>query len=145
MLFRSDYKERFEALQEKGYTRFDGWQSDVRPFYEKCHCIIHPSWHEGMSNTLLEGSACGRPLITNRIHGCMEAVDEGVNGFLCDKKSAESIKENLEKFLNLSNEQRAKMGVAGRKKTEKEFNKYDVVEKTINLLFGKSNYFKGGY
>lgn len=133
--YEDDYKERFEALQNKGYTRFDGWQADVRPFYEKCHCIIHPSWHEGMSNTLLEGAACGRPLITNKIHGCMEAVDEGVNGFLCEKKSAESIKENLERFLQLSNEQRRKMGVAGREKMQREFDKFDVVEKTIGHIF----------
>ena len=133
--YEDDYKERFEALQNKGYTRFDGWQSDVRPFYEKCHCIIHPSWHEGMSNTLLEGAACGRPLITNRIHGCMEAVDEGVNGLLCEKKSAASIKENLERFLQMTNEQRRKMGVAGREKMQREFNKFDVVEKTIGQIF----------
>lgn len=133
--YEDDYKDRFEALQKKGYTRFDGWQSDVRPFYKKCHCIIHPSWHEGMSNTLLEGAACGRPLITNRIHGCMEAVDEGVNGFLCEKKSAASIKANLERFILLSNDERKKMGIAGREKMKREFDKFDVVEKTINQIF----------
>lgn len=129
------YKEKIEAMQAKGYVHYDGWQAEVRPFYEKCHCIIHPSWHEGMSNTLLEGAACGRPLITNRIHGCMEAVDEGVNGFLCKKKSTESVKENLERFLNLSNEQRRQMGVAGREKMKRDFDKFDVVEKTLRNIF----------
>ena len=36
-----------------------------------------------MANTNLECAAMGRPVITSNIHGCMEAVENGVSGYLC--------------------------------------------------------------
>ena len=41
------------------------------------------SYHEGMSNVLLE-AATGRPVITSNIPGCKEAVDDGKSGLLCE-------------------------------------------------------------
>ena len=132
--YEDDYKEKTEALQSLEYIRFDGWQADVRPYYKECHCVVHPSWHEGMSNTLLEGAAVGRPLITNKIHGCMEAVDDGENGYLCEKQNTEDLIHALERFILLPHEKKAAMGLAGRKKMEAEFDKRDVVEKTMKEL-----------
>ena len=85
-------REIARVLQEKGFIIFYGFQPNVKPFIEKAHCVILPSWHEGMSNTLLEGASMGRPLITNNIHGCMEAVEDGKNGFLAKLKDKESLK-----------------------------------------------------
>jgi len=132
--YEDDYKEKVEALEWAGYIRFSGWQAEVRPFYESSHCIVLPSWHEGMSNTLLEGAASARPLITNAIHGCMEAVEDGVTGFLCERKSAESLIEKMDAFLRLPHNEKAAMGMAGRKKMEREFDKHAVVEKTLREL-----------
>ncbi len=46
-----------------------------------------------MANTLLECGAMGRPLITSRIHGCMEAVRDGDNGYLV-KEAIDTLKGN---------------------------------------------------
>lgn len=132
--YEDDYKEKTEELEKLGYIRFDGWQSDVRPYYRDCHCIIHPSWHEGMSNTLLEGAASGRPLITNNVHGCKEAVEDGVNGFLCEKKNERSLTNAIERFILLPHAIKMQMGLAGRKKMIREFSKDDVVRKTLQEL-----------
>ncbi len=132
--YEDNYKEVVENLERQGYIRFLGWQAEVRPFYEQSHCIVHPSWHEGMSNTLLEGAASGRPLITNDIHGCKEAVDDTINGFLCQKKSAESLKKSLNTFMQLSHEEKIAMGKAGREKMTREFDKYRVVKKTLGEI-----------
>lgn len=132
--YEDDYKEAAEKLQQLGYIHFSGWQLDVAPYYEECHCVVHPSWHEGMSNSLLEGASTGRPLITNRIHGCMEAVDDGVNGFLCEKQNTKDLIDKLELFINLSHAQKEAMGRAGREKMVREFNKTDVVEKTLKEI-----------
>ena len=42
-----------------------------------------PSYHEGMSNVLLEAAASGRPIITSDIPGCRESVVNGDTGYLC--------------------------------------------------------------
>ncbi len=132
--YEDAYQQQVEELQAEGGIRFHGFQPEVRPYIEDCHCVVLPSWHEGMSNTLLEGAAMARPLITNRIHGCMEAVDEGVSGYLCRKQDAADLADKLEAFINLPWEARREMGAAGRRHVEKYFDKRHVVQKTIRSL-----------
>ncbi len=66
-----DYKERIDELVQRGIVIYHDYQKNVKPYIEKCHCFVLPSYHEGMANTLLEAGAMGRPLITSNIHGCL--------------------------------------------------------------------------
>ncbi len=132
--FEDEYKEQVEELAAKGMAVFHGFQEEPRPYYESANCVVLPSYHEGMSNVLLEAAATGRPLITSNIPGCREAVEDGKNGYLCQVKSWESLYIQMEKFMEISAEDREKMGCAGRKKMEEEFDKNMVVEKTIGRL-----------
>ena len=129
-----DYKERIDELVEKRIIEYHGYQKDVKPFIEKCHCFVLPSYHEGMANTLLEAGVMGRPLITSRIHGCMEAVKEGESGLLCEKGSGSSLYEAIKNFLNLSYIQQKTMGENGHKWVMKMFDKKRVIEETIHYL-----------
>ena len=129
-----DYKSRLEELVQKGVIVYHSYQKDVKPFIEKCHCFVLPSYHEGMANTLLEAGAMGRPLITSNIHGCLEAVEEERNGYLAEAKNAEALLRQLEKFLELSYEERKGMGQASREVVQERFDKKKVVGKTIREL-----------
>ena len=113
---------------------FHGFQSDVTPFIKKAHCIVHPSYHEGMSNTLLESCSMGRPIITSNIHGCLEAVEDGKNGFLCNVKDGEDLYCKIKQFIELPYEKRREMGSYARKFVAENFNKTDVVNKTIKEI-----------
>lgn len=72
--YEDAYREQVDQLVADGIVRFHGFQTDVHPFYEAADCVVLPSYHEGMSNVLLEGAATGRALITSDIPGCREAV-----------------------------------------------------------------------
>ena len=133
--YEDDYKPIVEDLQDKGYVSFYGFQSDVRPFIKKAHCIVLPSYHEGMSNTLLEGAAMCRPLITSNIHGCMEAVQNGRTGYLAEVKNADSLYEKMVEFIELPYEQKEKMGLNGRNYMKKNFDKNSVVDMTLKAIF----------
>ena len=76
----------------------------------------------------------GRPIITSNIHGCLEAVDEGKNGFLCNVKDGEDLYLKLKQFIELPYEQKKEMGRYARKFVEKNFDKKDVVNKTIKEI-----------
>ena len=88
-----------EELQRDGFIKYYGYQEDVRPFIRDCHCVVLPSYHEGMANVLLEGAAMGRVLITSDIYGCKEAVVEGVNGWTCKVKDSEALYEKMRDFV----------------------------------------------
>lgn len=132
--FEDAYKEATEKLVEDGIAVFHGFQEDPRPYYAKADCIVLPSYHEGMSNVLLEAAATGRPLITSDIPGCREAVDNEKTGFLCEVKNEEDLFQKMEKFVKLTRQEREEMGRCGRRKMEREFDKKDVVAKTVEAL-----------
>ena len=132
--FEDEYKEQVEHLQNEGIAVFHGFQQDPRPYYKNADCIVLPSYHEGMSNVLLEAAATGRPLITSDIPGCREAVEDGNTGFLVQVKNSESLYEAMKKVLKMSAEEREAMGNAGHEKMEREFRKEMVVAETIKAL-----------
>jgi len=121
------YEDQLKVM--KGIVEYHGMQRDIRVFLEKCHCTIHPTYYpEGMSNVLLESAACGRPLITTNRSGCREIVDDGVNGFIIEQQNSQDLIEKIEKFIGLSYEEKRNMGLAGRAKVEREFDRRIVVE-----------------
>ena len=132
--YEEDYKGIIEKYESEGWLHYRGYQKDVRPYIEKCHCFVLPSWHEGMANTNLECAASGRPVITSNIHGCLEAVEDGVSGYLCEKQNAEDLYQVMKKFTVLSNEDRKAMGLAGREHMEECFDKKAVIERTMSKL-----------
>lgn len=134
--YEDGYKEEVEKLAEEGIVCFHGFQADPRPYYAMADCVILPSYHEGMSNVLLEAAATGRPLIATQIHGCMEAIQDGVTGYLCQVKDAASTCGAMDAVLSLPREARAKMGQAGRARMEAQFGKDSVVQQTLRKLIG---------
>lgn len=132
--YEDDYETAIGQAEAELWLRYRGYQEDVRPFIAAAHCFVLPSWHEGMANTNLECAASGRPVITTRIHGCMEAVEDGVTGFLCEKKNEDDLYRVMKRFAGLSREERRVMGLAGRKRMEAIFDKKQVVRETVARL-----------
>ncbi len=131
-----DYNDILARYQNEGWLTYHGCQNDVRPYIVDAHCFVLPSWHEGMANTNLECASSGRPVITSKIHGCMEAVQDGVTGFLADKQNVTSLHDAMKRFADLSHDERVAMGLAGRERMESIFDKKKVVEDTINTIVG---------
>lgn len=132
--YEENFAQKIATYTAQGWLHYHGYQEDVRPFIAQAHCFVLPSWHEGMANTNLECAAMGRPLITSRIHGCMEAVIEGESGLLCEPKNVDSLYEAMHQFCSLPYEQRVAMGKAGRQHMEKVFDKKKVVADTLKGL-----------
>ena len=132
--YEENYADKIDACTAEGWLRYHGYQQDVRPFIENAHCFVLPSWHEGMANTNLECAAMGRPVITSDIHGCKEAVEEGVNGLLCEAKNADSLYDAMAQFIAMPRNVREAMGKAGRERMEAIFDKKKVVAATLKAL-----------
>lgn len=132
--FEEAYKPIMDELEKACVVKYHGHQSDMKPFYALASCIVLPSYHEGMSNVLLEAAASGRPLITSNIPGCREAVEDGVSGWLCPVRDADALYGAMERFMGLPEARRAEMGRRGRERMERCFDKAMVVEETMKHL-----------
>lgn len=124
-----DYKDILEEKEKCGEIIYHGLVDDIQLYEKMCHCVVLPSFHpEGISNVLLEGAACARPLITTDHAGCRETVTDGITGFIVRQRDSKDLTDKMLKFIEMPNEDRRKMGEEGRKKIEKEFDRKIVVD-----------------
>ncbi|MCM1154936.1 MAG: glycosyltransferase family 4 protein [Roseburia sp.] len=122
------YEEALAEYERRGIIRYHGEVRDTAEYLKTAHCTIHPSYYpEGISNVLLESAASGRPVITTDRSGCRETVENNVTGFCFETKNREQLMECVRKFLRLTNTERREMGVNGRRKMEREFDREIVV------------------
>lgn len=130
-----EYEAKLKQLHDKGIIQYHGMQRDIRKILRRVHCTIHPTYYpEGMSNVLLESAACGRPVITTDRSGCREIVDSGANGYIVQKQNNQDLIEKIETFLQLDHDERRQMGLTGRRKMEKEFDRNFVVDAYIKEI-----------
>ncbi|SCI76460.1 Glycogen synthase [uncultured Clostridium sp.] len=134
MIDQIQYEDILKRYQKEGIIEYLGFKKDMIPYIKSCSCIVNPSYAEGMSNVLLEGAACGRPLIASDIPGCKEIVDEGINGFKFGPKNVDDMYKKIDKFINLSSKEKAEMGLNSRLKVEKEFDRQIVVNEYLNEI-----------
>lgn len=118
-----DYQEMLDALEEEGVIHQLGFHTEVHPYLAKASAVVVASYHEGMSNTLIEAAATGRPAIASNISGCKEAFEEGRTGFGFTPGNPEELTAALNRFLELPYERRSDMGCEARKKMEREFDR----------------------
>lgn len=124
---RDVYEPRVKELQEKGILMHYGYRDDVPVFLKECQAVIHPSYHEGMSNVLLEAAATARPVLASAVEGCLDTFSEGVSGLSFQAQDSGSLAEAAERFLAMSYEERKEMGLQGRKYVEEKFDRNFVV------------------
>lgn len=132
--YDGDYEEKIKAAVAEGIVEHLGQVQDVHQHIKESHATIHASYHEGMANVLLESAACGRPVIATDIPGCRETFDKGISGLSFAPQNGDSLVKAIQQFINMPYEQKTLMGMMGRQKMEREFDRSVVVEKYMQEL-----------
>lgn len=118
----------FNQWVRSGLITYLGSSDDVRDAMATADCIVLPSYREGVSRSLLEAAAMGKPCIATDVPGCREAVEHRRNGLLCVPRSSEALTAALLEFLQLPESDRYEMGRQGRMKMEHEFDERIVLD-----------------
>lgn len=124
------------AWVNEGLVEYLGTAPDVRNVIRDAGCVVLPSYREGAPRTLIEAAAMARPVIATDVPGCRAVLDRDVSGYLCDVRSSVSLAAAISRFLALSVEERRAMGLAGRKKMEREFSEKLVVSRYLEAISG---------
>lgn len=128
-------KSQMDAVCDGSYIKWLGYRTDVKDLLASSHVVAFPSYYmEGLPKSLIEACAVGRPIITCNSVGCKETVVDGVNGFLIPTRDVDSLAEKLDILLSDA-DLRKKMGLAGRKYAEENFNINSVVKKHLDIYF----------
>lgn len=124
---RAHYEPFVQRLAGLGCLEYYGYRDDVPAFLKGCQAVVHPSYHEGMSNVLLEAAASARPVLASAVTGCLDTFQDGIGGFAFPPRDGDGLVEALERFLALPWEERRRMGLAGRRFVEERFDRRLVV------------------
>jgi glycosyltransferase involved in cell wall biosynthesis len=122
--------EQLASWTEAGILTYLGEVTDVRPYISKAHCVVLPSYGEGMPFSLLEAASMGRVLIATDVPGSRDVVLHGINGYLCAPKNASDLANKMSLLLKLTYDEISTMAAKSREQIE---NKYDY--RIINSKF----------
>lgn len=75
-----------------------------------------------------------RPIIATDVVGCRDAVDHGINGYLCRVKDPVDLAAKMVQMIALAPQERTAMGTAGRCKVELEFDEQIVIKRYLGAL-----------
>jgi glycosyltransferase involved in cell wall biosynthesis len=126
--------DKMKEWQQFPFISYLGHAEDVRSFIEDSDCVVLPSYREGTPKVLLEAAAMCKPLITTNVPGCKDVVEDHLNGFLCEVRSADDLAEKMCQMIELSIEDREKMGSLGRVKMEKQFDERIVIDSYLKVI-----------
>lgn len=93
---------QLEDWVREGVIEYLGAADDVRPAIANCHCVVLPSYREGMPRVLMEAAAMGRPAIATDVTGCRDAIEVGMTGLLCRPRDVDSLAASCMNLLGLS-------------------------------------------
>jgi len=115
-----------EELGVAGATRFIPPRQDVPDLLRLADVYVNCSIFEGMSNTILEAMAAGRPVVASAVGGNPGLVDDRRTGFLFPAGDPDALAQRLSDLLT-DEERRLRMGAEGRRTVER----HHTMERTV--------------
>jgi sugar transferase (PEP-CTERM/EpsH1 system associated) len=97
-----------------------GARSDVPELMRAMDVFVLPSINEGISNTILEAMATGRPVVAGRAGGNPELVVDGLTGALYDQGDPNGLATAVEQYVQQA-DLRQSHGEAGRRRVIEQF------------------------
>lgn len=82
-------------LEISDKTFFLGKRNDVPNVLAACDIVALTSDSESFSNSIVEYLAAGLPVVSTDVGGCMEIIEDGVNGFIVPPSDHEAIAKKI--------------------------------------------------
>lgn len=130
----SELKELIQNLKLENNIHLPGLWTNTWEVYPAFDILAQTSRVEGMPFALLEGMACGCPVVAMGVGGVAEIVQVGTTGLLSAAGDCEGLGEAVIKLLENPEKSKA-LGMGGRKRVEDNFD----IENTILQIARKFN------
>jgi glycosyltransferase involved in cell wall biosynthesis len=126
-------KEELMVLAERlnilDRVYFEGFQSDIIPYYLSSKITVLSSVYEGFPNALIESITLGTPVVAFDCQsGPSEIIKDGENGFLAKYLDVDDLSRKIDKGLKKSWDKDEVM------KTALNYNRKVIINKYIKLL-----------
>ena len=109
-----------------------GWQQQASRFLAAFDVFCLPSRYEGLPLALLEAMAAGKPAVVSQVDGTQDAINDGVDGFLCPVDDVDHWKRRVLQLMD-SSADRQRMGVAATARYESQFSLDAMARRTVDV------------
>jgi len=148
--YDSDYFLYLQRLAVGRFVRFRQDCDDIALIeaYRTAACVVLPSVYlmpngertlvpELLGQTLLEGMACGAPVVCTNVASLPEIVEDGLSGFIVPPNGVEELRKRIV-WLCEHPEEGARIGTAARKRIVDHFTWPRVVARCLDIYRGIS-------
>ena len=119
-----------------GIFKFHHSTRNVRDAYWSADVFCLPSLYEGFPNVVCEAMACGLPIACSQVCDNERIVEDGENAVLFEPDNVEDMTQKLISILQLSEEDRRKMGRKSRAIIESKFSPDTFINQYLDLIHG---------
>jgi len=116
-------KQLTRELGLENFITFHGFvpQSEISSYYQNASIFINMSKSEGFATVCLEAMAAGLAIVSSRVGGFSDAIEDGVNGYLVEQEDSQM----LAKRINYLISHKTSIIKIGTKAREDAVEKYD--------------------
>jgi glycosyltransferase involved in cell wall biosynthesis len=114
---------------------FTGWRTDVEDIVHCTDIGVLATFTEGISNSILEYMALGKPVVATDGGGTNEIVGDGLTGYLVPREDATALSDAIVRLLDHPDDAQ-RMGEAGRCVVRDRFSIGTMVQAYMNLYSG---------
>jgi glycosyltransferase involved in cell wall biosynthesis len=118
--------------QASGIVDWLGHVDDMPELLASADIVVLPSYREGLPQSLIEGAACGRPLITTDVPGCRDVVDDHVDGLLVPVRDASALAGAIAHLQDDPSFAR-RLGEAARAKALAKYDERRIIASTLDV------------
>ena len=122
-------KEKLEDI-----VKYEGWVSGEKKveLLNQADAYILPSYNEGLPISILEAMSYNLPIISTKVGGIPEILEDGINGFIMEPGDKKAIKDAIDRLMN-DVDLRKKMGLESAHKVKAHLPEH--VEKQLEELY----------
>ena len=132
--YEQHLKKMVESLNIANDTLFTGTVTydDIPKYQNMLSVSVTVSLSESFGVTVLEASACAKPVVVSNVGGLPEVVEDEVTGFIVEPENPKQTADAIEKIV-LNKELQDRMGKAGRRRVRRLYNWDDNVKQMVKF------------
>lgn len=92
--------KKAKELNLENQVTFLGFRDDIYELLELSDVFIFPSYREGLSRSLMEAMAMGKPVVASNIRGNRDLIDDNTGGLLFNPRNVNQLSEHIITMLN---------------------------------------------
>ncbi|HDR7894653.1 MULTISPECIES: glycosyltransferase family 4 protein [Bacillus] len=127
-----EYKSLAKEIGVMEQVKFLGYREDIADLLPICDVAVASSLREGLPVNIMESMACALPVIAIDNRGHRELVEDGINGFLIQPNSVNSVSSAMLHLIS-SPKDRDEMGHASFEKVKNY--SIPVIEKELSKIY----------